>query len=467
MGLLTVAALLPKDWKLRLIDMNVENLKDEDLQWADYIFISAMEIQKSSVKEVIRRAKRHRKRIVAGGPLFTISPEDYYHHVDHIIMQEAESSLPLFLKDLKDGNLKKIYKSEIFPDITLSPIPKWDLIDLKKYAAMSIQYCRGCPFNCDFCNIRILNGRRPRAKAYSQILSELDCLYNMGWRGIVFFVDDNFIGKPHRLKTDLLPHLIRWMRERNYPFSFLTEASINLADDEELMKLMVKAGFDSVFVGIESPEEMSLSECNKTQNLKRDLLSYVRKMQMKGLQVLGGFIVGFDNDPPTIFKRQVEFIQKSGIVTAMVGLLNAPKKTRLYNRLKRQGRIVGDVSGDNTDFSINFIPKMGYDRLLKGYRYIIENIYSPSAYYTRVKNFLVNYKMPDFRVYKLQLCYIKAFIQSVWELGIKGTERIHFWKTLIWTLLRFPRLIPHYIAFSIYGYHFRKVFHIHFHRNIL
>ncbi len=458
MGLLTVAALLPRHWQRRLVDMNVEPLRDEDLGWADYVFISAMAIQRASVQEVIRRAKELGKGVVAGGPLFTISPEEF-PEVDHLILQEAEATLPPFIEDLERGEAKRIYTSSEWPDITASPIPEWDLIDMKRYAAMCVQYCRGCPFDCDFCDIALLNGRRPRTKTTEQVLAELDALYQRGWRDTVFFVDDNFIGKPRKLKEELLPSLIHWMEQRGYPFSFLTEASVNLAEDEELMELMVRAGFDSVFVGIESPVEESLQECNKVQNKGKDLLGAVRRMQRAGLQVLGGFIVGFDSDPPTVFQRQVDFIQQSGIVTAMVGLLNAPKGTRLYERLQRERRLLGQATGDNTDFSINFIPKMGYRRLLEGYRYIVSHIYSPPIFYRRLITFLKNYRPPKKRKgYPLRLYYLKAFLRSLWTLGVRGRERFYYWKALLWTLLRRPQLLSLCVGLAIYGYHFRKVF---------
>mgnify|MGYP005654197431 FL=1 len=291
------------------------------------------------------------------------------------------------------------------------------------------------------------------------MLAELDALYQRGWRDTVFFVDDNFIGKPRKLKEELLPSLIHWMKQRGHPFSFLTEASVNLAEDEELMELMVRAGFDSVFVGIESPVEESLQECNKVQNKGKDLLGAVRRMQRAGLQVLGGFIVGFDSDPPTVFQRQVDFIQQSGIVTAMVGLLNAPKGTRLYERLQRERRLLGQATGDNTDFSINFIPKMGYRRLLEGYRYIVSHIYSPPIFYRRLITFLKNYRPPKKRKgYPLRLYYLKAFLRSLWTLGVRGKERFYYWKALLWTLLRRPQLLSLCVGLAIYGYHFRKVF---------
>ena len=457
LGLLTVASLLPPNWQRRLVDMNVDPLRSEDLSWADYIFVSAMAVQRASAEEVIKRAKAAGKKVVAGGPLFTLSPDEF-PEVDHLILQEAEATLPLFLRDLEKGEAKKVYTSSQWPDITSSPVPQWDLIDMKNYAAMCLQYSRGCPFDCDFCDISLLNGRKPRVKAVGQVLRELEALYERGWRDTVFFVDDNFIGKPRVLKNELLPALIQWMKRKRYPFSFLTEASIDLAEDGRLMQLMVEAGFDSVFVGIESPVEESLQECNKVQNKGKDLLKAVRRMQRAGLQVMGGFILGFDSDPPTVFQRQVDFIQQSGIVTAMVGLLNAPKGTKLYERLQREGRLLGQATGDNTDFSINFVPRMGRERLIEGYRWVVRSIYAPSAFYKRLITFLKNYRSPKKMGYPLRPHYLKAFFKSLWTLGVRGSERFHYWRALLWTLFKRPQLLSLCIGLAIYGYHFRKVF---------
>jgi len=457
LGLLTVAAMLPKEWERRLIDMNVSVLTEDDLKWADYVFISAMIVQKKSVWEVIRRCKNLGVRVIAGGPLFTTGYAEF-EDIDHFVLNEAESTLPSFLDDLKNGCAQHIYTSKERPDIRETPPPQWDLINMKKYASMSIQYSRGCPYNCEFCDIIILNGHKPRTKSKDQILEELEALYTQGWKGGVFFVDDNFIGNKKRLKTELLPCLIDWMREKKYPFYFSTEASINLADDEELMQLMVKAGFNRVFIGIETPNEESLTECNKYLNKNRDLIACVKKIQDNGFEVQGGFIVGFDNDPPSIFERQISFIQKSGIVTAMVGLLNAPRGTRLYHRLKKEDRLLNDLSGDNTDFSINFIPKMNIEALINGYKKILNTIYSPKHYYKRVITFLKAYKPKPLKG-KIHFNFhnLRAFFKSIWFLGIKGKERFHYWKLISWTLVRRPRFFRLAITLAIYGFHFRKI----------
>ncbi len=457
LGLLTVAAMLPKEWEKKLIDMNVATLSDRDIGWADYVFIGAIAVQKESTKRVIDRCQRLGTKVVAGGPLFTTGYEDF-KEVDHFVLNEAEITLPPFLEDLRNGCPKHIYTSGELPDIEKTPLPRWELINLKKYASMNIQYSRGCPFNCEFCEITVLFGRQVRTKNKKQILAELESLHSQGWRDRVFFVDDNFIGNKRKLKKEILPAMIEWLERKSHPFSFNTEVSIDLSDDEELMQLMAKAGFTSVFVGIETPNEESLTECNKFQNKNRDLVASVKKIQKFGLQVQGGFIVGFDNDPPSIFERLIAFIQGGGIVTAMVGLLNAPPGTRLYQRLAKEGRLLEDSSGDNTDFSINFIPKMDYQILIEGYQRIISRIYSPELYYERVMRFLREYKPLQKKSLHFHFNYLEAFFKSIFFLGIKEKERVYYWKLFFWSLFRRPRLFPLAITLAIYGFHFRKIF---------
>ena len=456
LGLLTVAAMLPKDWNKKLIDMNATKLKDEDILWADYVFISAMSIQSESADEVIQICKKLDTKIVAGGPLFTSSSE-YYKNVDHLILNEAEITLPQFLSDLKEGKPQHKYTSEEWANISVTPLPLWEIVPMNNYSSMNVQYSRGCPYDCEFCDITVLYGRRPRTKTKEQVIAELDALYFTGWRGPVFFVDDNFIGNKRKLKKEILPAIAGWMEERKHPFYLNTEASINLADDERLMQLMVKAGFEAVFIGIESPNEESLVECNKSQNRNRDLISSVKKIQRAGLEVQGGFIVGFDNDPPSIFEKLTNFIQDSGIVTAMVGLLNAPKGTKLQKRLETEGRMLKDFNGNNTDFSTNFIPKMDSQVLLDGYKKILNKIYSPKYYYERVMRFIKDFEPKKKKVFHLNPNYIFALFMSMLKLGVIGKERIYYWKLFFWSLFRKPQLFSLAILFTIYGFHFRKI----------
>jgi len=458
LGLLTVAAMLPPDWEKRLVDLNVTDLTDADLAWADYVFISAMIVQRDSAQATIQRCKTAGVKMVAGGPLFTMEHEQF-PDVDHFILNEAEETLAPFLRDLLAGQARRVYSSEKYPDIHQTPIPLWRLANLKHYDTISIQFSRGCPFNCDFCNVTALLGHRPRTKTAAQIIAELDSIYALGWRKSIFFVDDNFIGNKKYIKAEMLPALIEW-RKGKVGMRFSTEASINLADDPELLNLMVQAGFDAVFVGIETPNEDSLAECSKNQNKGRDLVKSVKQLQRAGLQVQGGFIVGFDNDSASIFKQQIDFIQKSGIVTAMVGLLQAPLGTRLYERMQNEGRLVHEFSGDNVDGSTNIIPRMGLEPLREGYREILGHIYAPRFYYERVLTFLHEYQPPKIRV-PLEPQYFLALWRSIYQLGIRGVERVQYWQLFFWTLFRRPRLFPLAITLAIMGFHFRQVIEMH------
>jgi radical SAM superfamily enzyme YgiQ (UPF0313 family) len=458
LGLLTIASMLPETWEKRVLDMNVNALTDGALKWADYVFVSAMVIQRESAKEVIKRAKKLGVKVVAGGPLFTTEPEEF-EEVDHLVLNEAEITLPIFLSDLAQGDPQRMYNTEEHPPVTGTPAPLWSLINMNKYSSMSLQYSRGCPFNCEFCDITFLDGHVPRTKDKDQVLSELDSLYKAGWRGSVFIVDDNFIGNKNKLKMEILPELISWQEKKKHPFVLFTEVSINLADDEELMDLMVKAGFSRVFIGIETPNEASLAECNKNQNTSRDLVASVKTIQNRGIEVMGGFIVGFDNDPITIFKSQINFIQKSGIVIAMVGLLNAPRGTRLYQRLKKEDRLLkGSFSGDSMDSSLNFVPKMNRETLLNGYRNVLSTIFAPKHYYERIK-VLLRECQPKAKagISQVHWHHFVGFINTMWFLGILEKGRFYYWRLFASTLFTRPRSIPMFVTLAAYGYHFRKV----------
>ena len=458
LGLLTVAAMLPSDWHLKLVDENITDLKEKDLAWADMAFISAMTVQQDAAREVIARCQLAGIKVVAGGPLFTTEPEEF-NGIDHFVLNEGEITLPEFLHDLEDSQPKLLYRTDDYADLHQTPTPRWDLMNLKDYASMSIQYSRGCPFNCDFCNVTALLGHRMRLKTAQQIIDELDGLYQAGWRGGVFFVDDNLIGNKKALKEELLPALIGWRKDKE-GMTFNTEASINLADDPELMSQMTAAGFNKVFIGIETPDEDNLAECNKKQNLNRDLVADIHRIQRAGMQVQGGFIVGFDNDSPLTFQNLTDLIQRSGIVTAMVGILQAPIGTKLYARMEKSGRIVKNMSGDNVDGSTNIVPIMNIDVLKQQYKKLLNHIYSPTVYYRRVTTFLEEYNMPKVKIHiDLQVIWqnLTAFTRSVFQLGIFGKERRQYWQLFFWTLFHKPRLFPLAIEFSIYGYHFRKI----------
>ena len=452
LGLLTVASMLPQEWNKRLVDLNVSELRDEHIAWADMVFISAMIVQKPSAREVVMRCKEHGRTVVAGGPAFTTMIERF-EGVDHFVLNEAEVTLPMFLEDLKNGCPKHVYASWVRPDITKTPLPMWSLINFKDYVTMPVQYSRGCPFDCDFCDIVIMNGHIPRVKAPEQMIAEFQALYNAGWRGSVFVVDDNFIGNKANVKG-MLPALIEWQKRHRYPFSLLTEASVNLADDHELMGMMSEANFHKVFLGIETPCTESLTECGKLQNTKRDLAETVRIIHRHGMQVMAGFIVGFDSDTESIFETQIRFIQKVGVVTAMVGLLNVLPRTRLWRRLKSEGRLLGETTGENTDGSLNFIPRMDREKLIAGYKQIISRIYSPKNYYKRIHTFIRHYK-PTVRA-RLSWPAFNAFLMSLWEIGILSRSRFLYWRLLIRTFFTKIKAFPVAVELAIYGEHFQR-----------
>jgi radical SAM superfamily enzyme YgiQ (UPF0313 family) len=458
LGLITVSAMLPESWGKKLVDMNVSVLRASDILWADYVFISAMYIQKESVNQVIRECLDHEVKMVAGGPLFTQEYKNY-PEISHFILNEAEITLPEFLKDLESGAIpKKVYKTNKYADLRQTPVPDYQLLSGKDYAFMNIQVSRGCPFSCDFCEITTLLGHKVRMKETGQILNELQKLFDLNWRGPVVIVDDNFIGNKNEIKYHLLPAMKKWMVEHRYPFVFNSETSVNLADDEELMTLMVETGITATFVGIETPDENSLKECNKSQNSNRDLLQSVLKMQNAGLQVSGGFIVGFDSDTPAVFQRQIDFIQQSGIVAAMVGLLNAPRNTKLYKRLETENRLTTEATGNNTDFSMNFIPKMNTIELQAGYKKIIQNIYAIKPYYVRIRQFLLNYKRYQGNQMKIEFFHVGAFLKSMIIIGMLTKGRREYWKLLIWTIFKRPSLMIDAVTFAVYGYHFRIIY---------
>ncbi|OHA01159.1 MAG: B12-binding domain-containing radical SAM protein, partial [Candidatus Sungbacteria bacterium RIFCSPHIGHO2_02_FULL_49_12] len=452
LGLITVAAMLPKSWNLRLIDMNVKKLTEDDLRWADCALISAMVVQRQSAEELIARCNSAKVPLIAGGPLFTEESEQF-PEVDHLVLGEAEEIFTHFLADFEAGRAQHIYKAPGYSDIQTTPAPRWDLLDIRQYASMSVQFSRGCPYDCDFCDITVLFGRRPRVKTPKQVMAELDALWETGWCGNVFFVDDNFIGNKPYLKKTFLPALTEWQRSRKKPATFYTEATITLADDAELMSQMVAAGFNTVFVGIETPAEEGLRECNKLQNTRGDLMTSVSKLRKAGLAVQAGFIVGFDSDTPSIFERQRDFIQKSGIATAMVGMLQAPRGTRLYKRLLTEGRIKGLISGNNVDGTTNIVPKeMSLEVLAAGYQKLVRYLYTPKNYYRRVRIFLREYNpapskaWPDWQ-------YFLALWRSFFYLGIFGKERFCYWQLIVWMLCRRPRLFHVGIKHAVYGYH--------------
>lgn len=454
LGLVTIAAMLPDDWNVRLVDLNVDRLTDGDIIWADYVFVSAMTVQRASAQRLMARCHALNRKIVAGGPLFTCEP-DAFPLADYLVLNEGEVTLRQFIADLKAGTLKKVYTSSEYPDVCTTPLPRFELLNLPKYDCMCVQYSRGCPFHCDFCNVTALNGHLPRIKGREQFIAELDYLYNLGWRRSIFIVDDNFIGNKRYLKSEILPALIEWRKGKS-GCNFITEASVNLADDEELMTLMADAGFVSVFIGIETPSEDGLKECNKSQNTRRNLLDSVHRMQAHGLQVMAGFIVGFDSDQADIFERQFNFIQDSGIVTAMVGLLQAPAGTQLYARMKAEGRIRDDFTGDNGDGDTNLIPVMDPILLKDGYVQLVRDLFTPRVVYQRIRT-LLKYYQPRREPVNLSWTEISAFLKTILYIGIGSPARWEYWKLFFWTIRNHPENFPLAITMTVYADHFHRM----------
>ena len=455
LGLLTVAGMLPREWEYRLIDLNATRLDDRDLRWADVVMVSAMLVHRPSVLEITARCRAAGTPVVAGGPLFMADALDDFPDVDTFVVGEAEDLVEELVADLRGGHPRRLYEAERFPDLARTPVPRWDLLDQRLYASMSVQFSRGCPFNCEFCDIVALNGRVPRLKSVPQMIGELEALRRRGWKGTVFLVDDNFIGHRRKVK-DLLRAIVGWRRDTGAEFMFLTEASVDLAEDAELLGLMAAAGFKKVFLGIETPDAASLQGCAKFQNTRHDMIEAVHTIQQAGLEVMGGFIIGFDEDKPDIFDRQFDFIQKAGVVTAMVGLLQAVPRTRLYRRLKKEGRLLGESLGNNTAVRFNFVPRLDGDFLVRNYRELMQRLYEPDAYYRRIRAFLDEHRPsgPSLRVGRAE---VRAFLRSLWVMGVLHRGRRSYWRFMASTLRHHPAHFGLAMTLAIYGHHFRIV----------
>jgi radical SAM superfamily enzyme YgiQ (UPF0313 family) len=453
LGLLTIAPLLPQHWKKRLLDTNVCPLTEADLEWADVAMLSGMLVHKHDLVALLKRCRARGLTTVVGGPISS-SVEELPRHADHVVIGEAEELIAGLAADLEQGKAKPVYQARGLPGLDKTPLPDLSLINPKYYSAMAIQYSRGCPFNCEFCDIIEIYGRKPRTKSPAQVVAELEQLYDRKWRGSVFIVDDNFIGNKKKVK-ELLPVLAEWNIQHKRPFTFFTEASVNLADDTELLQLMKLAGFTRVFLGIETPVEASLKEAQKLQNTRRSLLESVQRIQRYGMEVMAGFIVGFDNDPEDIFDKQVEFIQESAIPLAMVGLLLALPGTQLYRRLLKEGRIVDEGNGHNMECRLNFRPKMDPERLVEGYRSILQRIYHPHAYYERVRRFLAQYHPVHHR--RRSLSDYAALARSILKQGVLGEARSCYWKFFLQAATRYRHAFDTAITLAIMGYHFQKL----------
>jgi radical SAM superfamily enzyme YgiQ (UPF0313 family) len=431
LGLITVAALCPATWQIRLIDHAFEELRDEDLKWADLVMVSAMHAQRADALLILGRARAFNKRTFVGGPWSSTDPEAALAVADHVMVGEAEEAFPGIAAALENGTAHALYRIIDKPDMTRSPVPRFDLLHREKYTSMPIQFSRGCPFQCEFCDIITIYGRRPRAKTPTQVIRELDVLRKLGWRNEVFIVDDNFIGN-HAQALALTRELIEWQKLHKQPFSFYTEASIDLASREELMDAMVAANFMYVFIGIETPSSEALKESRKFQNLRKNNVDQVRIIQEKGLWVLAGFIVGFDSDDETIFARQLEFINLTAIAWAMAGILMAPPTTALFDRMKREGRLIED-SQSIMQFGLpNFRTVLPLPILLRGLATLLEGLYQPDAFFERAYNSLkvwqpkATQKPPYLGMrYNLQVLF-----SSIWRQGIRSDYRLSYWRFL-------------------------------------
>ena len=460
LGLLTVAGMFPKDYDLRVVDMNVTSLQDEDLKWADLVFTSSMIVQKDSLNSVIERCKRIGVPVVSGGPHPT-SFHDEIDAVDHFLLDEVEQILPHFLQDFTNGSAKKIYRAPEKPDVTRTPLPRFDLIDFNDYHSMCLQFSRGCPFNCEFCDITKLFGRVPRTKSPEQMVKEFDYLYRLGWRGDLFLVDDNFIGNK-REALELLPVIAEWQKEKDYPFSLFTEASVNLANTEPLMDAMIEAGFSWVFLGIETPTPKALIKTKKQQNTsKREdnfLLNSVHKIQQKGMVVSGGFILGLDGEDENVFDAQIDFIQEAGIPMAMVGLLTALKGTDLYDRLNSEGRLLEETTGTSFNVVLNFKTEMDPQTLTDGYRRVLTTIYDPTLenYFERCLTMLKNVKPTKHRVKHVGKTEIVAMLKSI-RRQVFSKQGPAYLRFLAKVIRDHPRMIPEAFHLAVMGYHFEKL----------
>jgi radical SAM superfamily enzyme YgiQ (UPF0313 family) len=458
LGLITVAALCPREWKIRLVDLAFEELSDEDLLWANLVMVSAMEVQREGVRETLERASKLNRRTMIGGPFASSEPQLLLPLADHVVVGEPDEIFEGIARDLEGGTARRLYGVTEKPDVTRTPVPRFDLLALNKYSLMSVQFSRGCPFLCEFCDIITLYGRRPRTKSPAQLIGELDALLQLGWRKEVFMVDDNFIGN-HKAALELVHELERWQRRNRYPFGFFTEASIDLASRPELLDAMVKANFCQVFIGIESPSAESLKEAKKFQNLRRDPLESIRFIQQHGLWVSGGFIVGFDSDPPDIFDRQIEFVERAAIPWAMTGLLQAPPTTPLYDRMKREGRLVPESSEPSNFSAPNFRTVLPLPELLAGTKRMLLTLYDPRRFYERVCDSLERLQFqPEQRAPALSFLYLlRVFFKSMWRQGVLSGYRLAYWRFLGRLMIRWgldpqKRRLGFELALS--GHHF-------------
>jgi radical SAM superfamily enzyme YgiQ (UPF0313 family) len=458
LGLLTVAALCPKDWTLKLVDRSFEDLLDADLHWADLVMVSGMRVQKADIRDTLLRARALGKRTIIGGPFASSEPELLLRLADHVVVGEPDEVFPEIASDLERGSARRLYVVKEKPDVSKTPLPRFDLLKIDKYASMAVQFSRGCPFQCEFCDIITIYGRKPRTKKPAQLMAELDALYGLGWRDQVFIVDDNFIGN-HKLALELSFELQEWQKSHGYPLLFYTEASIDLAQKPELIDAMVKANFFYVFIGIESPSPKSLTEAKKFQNLRRDPLECVHYIQSQGLWVTAGFIIGFDSDTEEIFQQQKEFVERAAIPWAMAGFLQAPPTTPLFDRMMKEGRLLMDTTATSNFDPPNFKTLLPLPVLLKGYREVLSSLYSPSAFYDRCYRSLLQWKArkPQKAPTIPPAPLLGIFVRSIVRQGLLSDYRGAYWKFLLRLLGRWslnPRKFSMGFALLLSGHHF-------------
>ena len=457
LGLITVAAILPKQWEYKLVDRNVRDITEAEWNWAELVIISGMIVQKKDLLAQIRVAKRRKKPVAVGGPYATSLPKDVEEAgADYLVLDEGEITLPMFVKAIEEGQTNGIFRATEKPAVTETPIPRYDLLELSAYDNMSIQFSRGCPFQCEFCDIIVLYGRKPRTKTPSQLIQELEYIYNLGWRGGVFMVDDNFIGNKRNVKL-LLKELKVWMKEKDYPFSFDTEASIDLAQDEELMELMVDCSFKKVFLGIETPDEDSLALTQKFQNTRDPLTESVDKITKAGLQVMAGFIIGFDGEKPGAGDRIVSFVEKTAIPMAMFSMLQALPNTALWHRLEKEERLLARGANINQTTLMNFVPTRPIEDIAQEYIDSFWKLYEPERYLDRALRYFMKLGTPKHSgKRKITPQVISALSTIFWRQGIIGSTRWIFWRNFITLLLHNYRVVPFYLIVCAYLEHFSE-----------
>ncbi len=458
LGLVTVAAILPQEWEFKLVDHNVREVTEAEWEWADMVILSAMIVQKEDFIAQIQAAKRRGKRVAVGGPYATALPQEAEAAgADYLILDEGEITLPLFVEAIQRGEPAGIFRATNGekPDVTTTPTPRFDLLDFTAYDNMSVQFSRGCPFQCEFCDIIVLYGRKPRTKAPQQLLTELQALYDLGWRRTVFMVDDNFIGNKRSVKL-LLRELKPWMAERGYPFHFNTEASVDLAKDPELMDLMVECNFNAVFLGIETPDEASLTLTQKFQNTRDSLADSVEAITRAGLRVMAGFIIGFDGEKTGAGDRIVRFVQQTGIPLAMFGMLQALPDTALWHRLNKEGRLLNNNSNGNQTALMNFIPTRPLEEIAREYVDAFWRLYDPVEYLDRTYRYFLKLGAPKCpgQLRKIDAVALRALATIIWRQGVVRRTRWKFWHHLYSVWRQNPRVWDHYIAVCGLSEHF-------------